>query len=202
MSSNFKNNNTGAYTRQWSLGSTGSGSNSYINSGSASTGSGSSNTTQQASMINNPSKKSGLVPPASTSPPMAANQLTAAQSLELKKKKGWELAKSPAKNILMTGFFLWMIGNGINIFTMPVIIYAVINPIKAIFQVNAMFSRFSDLKDQVMEMKMTYIGIQLLLLGVTLYKCSSMGILPITQSDWISSLPIKKTIEFSSGSWV
>ncbi|KAK5577811.1 hypothetical protein RB653_002759 [Dictyostelium firmibasis] len=140
----------------------------------------------------------------SSSQPQVASQqpqqLTAKQQMDLKVKKGWELAKSPAKNIFMTGFFLWMIGNGINIFTMPVIIYAVINPVKAIFQTNSMFSRFNDCKSDIIQMKLTFVVIQLALLSVTLYKCSSMGLLPITPSDWISSLPIKKAVEYSSGS--
>eukprot|EP01133_Synstelium_polycarpum_P013445 gene13445-15847_t len=93
---------------------------------------------------------------------------------ELKSRKGWELAKSPAKNIMMTGFFLWMIGGGINIFTMPVIIYSVINPIKAIIQTNNVFIRFNDLKGEATRMKITYAVLQLALLGVALYKCSSM----------------------------
>ncbi|EFA85748.1 DUF1077 family protein [Heterostelium album PN500] len=118
----------------------------------------------------------------------------------LMNKKGWEVAKSPAKSIFMTGFLLWMIGSGISIFTMPVIIYSVINPIKAIFQTNNLFSRFKG--NETLQMKITYIAIQLGLLAVALYKCSSMGLLPITPSDWISSLPLKINLDFSSGSFV
>ncbi|KAN0035587.1 hypothetical protein ACTA71_004869 [Dictyostelium dimigraforme] len=192
---NFKNNGeSNTYNRKWTLDISES----------------SSSTSQQQHLKdkNNlplPLTSGGSESPISTSsqPQVASQQpqqLSAKQQMDLKVKKGWELAKSPAKNIFMTGFFLWMIGNGINIFTMPVIIYAVINPVKAIFQTNTMFSRFNDCKGDIIQMKLTFVVIQLVLLSVTLYKCSSMGLLPITPSDWISSLPIKKAIEYSSGS--
>ncbi|EGC34501.1 hypothetical protein DICPUDRAFT_55778 [Dictyostelium purpureum] len=183
--SNFKRASGDVYNRNWVL--------------EAEKGSGGSlqNTPGGLSAIES-STPSGV----SSSGTFVSQQPSTQQSMELKVKKGWELAKSPAKNIFMTGFFLWMIGNGINIFTMPVIIYAVINPVKAILQTNSMFSRFDDCKRDIIQMKITFIAIQLVLLGVTLYKCSSMGLLPITPSDWISSLPIKKNVEFSSGSVV
>ncbi|KAM9966190.1 hypothetical protein ACTFIR_006384 [Dictyostelium discoideum] len=198
---NFKNSGeSNTYSRKWTL--------------DISESSSSSSSSQHLKDKNNlplPLISGGSESPISTSsssssssqPQVASSQpqqLSTKQQMELKAKKGWELAKSPAKNIFMTGFFLWMIGNGINIFTMPVIIYAVINPVKAIFQTNTMFSRFNDCKGDIIQMKLTFVVIQLVLLSVTLYKCSSMGLLPITPSDWISSLPIKKAIEYSSGS--
>ncbi|GAM27545.1 hypothetical protein SAMD00019534_107210 [Acytostelium subglobosum LB1] len=120
----------------------------------------------------------------------------------LMSKKGWEIAKSPIKGIFMNAFILWMIGSAISIFTMPPVIYMVIGPIKAILQTNAVFSRFEVLKREVLLMKLTYIAIQLGLLSVALYKCSSMGLLPITQSDWLSSLPLKINYDAVSGSQI
>ncbi|KAN0022687.1 hypothetical protein ACTFIU_005422 [Dictyostelium citrinum] len=199
---NFKNNNSGesnTYTRKWTL---------DISESSSSSQQQQQQHLKDKNNLPLPLTSGGSESPISTSsssqPQVASSsqpqQLSAKQQMDLKVKKGWELAKSPAKNIFMTGFFLWMIGNGINIFTMPVIIYAVINPVKAIFQTNTMFSRFNDCKGDIIQMKLTFVVIQLVLLSVTLYKCSSMGLLPITPSDWISSLPIKKAIEYSSGS--
>ncbi|KYQ89549.1 DUF1077 family protein [Tieghemostelium lacteum] len=191
MGLNLKENNS---KKRWAI---------DLNGGGALPSSSSSTNSQNA--ISSNSSNSNIAPTGSnklTQQQQQQQQMgehSTQQSMTLKAKKGWELAKSPAKSIFMTGFFLWMVGNGINIFTMPIIIYAVINPIKAIFQTNKMFLRFDDL-NEVLMMKLTYIAIQLVLLGITLYKCSSMGLLPITPSDWIYSLPIKTTKEFSSGS--
>lgn len=51
-------------------------------------------------------------------------------------QKAWEVAKGPGKGILMTAFMLWMAGGGVNIFSMMITMYAIINPVKAIVGTN------------------------------------------------------------------
>lgn len=46
--------------------------------------------------------------------------------------------------------------------------------------------------------KMLYGAINLAGTGVFLYKLRSMGLLPITSSDWVSLLPTRTPVEHSS----
>ena len=54
----------------------------------------------------------------------------------LKMKKAWELALAPAKSIFMTLFMLYMSGNSVQIFSIMITAMTLMNPMKAIFQVN------------------------------------------------------------------
>ena len=66
--------------------------------------------------------------------------------VQLKLKKAKELAWSPAKSFMMTGFMLWMSGNGVHIFPIMITFYAIYNPIKSAFTVGTVFRRFDDVK--------------------------------------------------------
>jgi len=46
--------------------------------------------------------------------------------------------------------------------------------------------------------KLTYIAINLVGVGIIMYKFQSMGLLPITSADWVSLLPERHPAEFSS----
>lgn len=100
------------------------------------------------------------------------------------------IAYGPGKNLLSTAFMLWMSGSSIQIFSIMMTGMALLNPIKAIFSVNDTFRAFEredgvDLKLP----KLIFLGLQLLSLAVGLYKCSTMGLLPLTSADWIGYLP-------------
>lgn len=47
--------------------------------------------------------------------------------------------------------------------------------------------------------RIAYACIQLASIGLGLYKCSSLGLLPTTSSDWLSFLPPKIPLERSYG---
>jgi len=132
-----------------------------------------------------------------------ASRVTKADHSDLKLKKAWEVAKGPGKGILMTAFMLWMAGGGVNIFSMMITVYAIINPVKAIIGTNGVFSKFEDAKGgSLLEPKLVYIGLNVLSLAVAVYKCSTLGLLPTTPSDWIAYFPLKKTTEFSAGGFI
>merc|ERR1712070_534265 len=65
---------------------------------------------------------------------------------QLKIKKAKEQALQPARSFMMTGFMLWMSGNGVHIFSIMITFYAIYNPIKSAFGVNTAFARFCDTK--------------------------------------------------------
>ena len=54
---------------------------------------------------------------------------------ELKNKKAWEVAKSPMSSIFMTGLMTWLSGASVNIFSISITIYTIINAVKGIFSV-------------------------------------------------------------------
>lgn len=73
---------------------------------------------------------------------------------------------------------------------------ALINPLKAIGTMNQTFKPFE--KEEGINLyipKLIYLSLQLLAFGVAVYKCSTMGLLPLTSSDWVSYLPIKPYLE-------
>jgi len=117
----------------------------------------------------------------------------------LRTAKVWEAARSPISTIFMTLFMSWMSGSNVNIFSIMITVYSFINPIKAILSVNEVFSRFEDHNSSLFLPKLTYIGINLVTLSIAVYKCSVLGLLPTTVSDWISYLPMKRAMEYSVG---
>lgn len=102
------------------------------------------------------------------------------------------MAYSPAKNLFTTGFMLWMSGSSIQIFSIMMTGMALINPLKAIVGVNQFFAPFT--KEEGVDVhlpKLIYLLLQLLGVGLALYKCSTMGLLPLTSADWTRYIPVK-----------
>mmetsp|Transcript_17978 Transcript_17978/g.30241 ORF Transcript_17978/g.30241 Transcript_17978/m.30241 type:complete len:131 (-) Transcript_17978:89-481(-) len=118
--------------------------------------------------------------------------------LAAKRRQLSNLAYSPGKGLLTTGFMLWMSGNSIQIFSIMMTGMALFNPLKAIATINETFRPFE--KDDGLNLyipKMTFLALQILSLAVAVYKCSTMGLLPLTSSDWLSYLPDRPFLEHS-----
>lgn len=101
----------------------------------------------------------------------------------------------------------------VQIFSIMMTGMALINPIKAIASTNETFRAFdknqlsntegqkqqdSDSYVDLRLPKLIFVSIQILALALAVYKCSMMGLLPLTSADWISYLPIIKNIEHSA----
>jgi len=121
------------------------------------------------------------------------------QNTDLKIKKAWEVAQSPFKNIFMTLFMAWMAGSSVHIFSIMITLYSFINPMKAILGTNEAFARFEEPGTSLILQKLSYIAVNLITVGIAVYKCSVLGLLPTTVSDWVHYLPVKQPYEFSSG---
>jgi len=67
----------------------------------------------------------------------------------------------------------------------------------ALFSVNQQFARYSDSNVDITLPKLVFFVLNLVGVGVGLYKCQTLGILPST-SDWVTDV-IRKPIEFSAG---
>ena len=116
--------------------------------------------------------------------------MTAEMQLAAKQRHVNNMAYAPGKNLLTTAFMLWMSGSSIQIFSIMMTGMALINPIKALFTINEPFKPFE--KEEGIDLKMPkliFASLQILALGVALYKCSTMGLLPLTSADWVSYLP-------------
>ncbi|KAI8618102.1 hypothetical protein BC830DRAFT_1110275, partial [Chytriomyces sp. MP71] len=137
----------------------------------------------------------------------------------LKMKKSWDTALGPLKQAPMQGFMLYMSGNSVQIYSIMVTVMLFQNALRGIFSTEQAFARFettdttadttsSDKKaskssQSLLLPKVVYVFAQLVLMGLGLYKCHSMGLLPTSHSDWLSFLEPKRVVEFSThGSFI
>lgn len=106
----------------------------------------------------------------------------------LKLKKAWEVALAPVKSLPMTFFMMYMSGNSLQIFSIMMVYMAFKNPIMGLVGTNQAFERFeSDTnKGKILQVKLAYIVMQLIALGVGIWKVNGMGLLPTTRSDWLA----------------
>jgi hypothetical protein len=108
------------------------------------------------------------------------------------------LAYSPGKSLLTTGFMLYMSGTTVQIFSIMMLGMALVNPCKAIATVSETFKPYE--KEEGLSLyipKLTFLALQVLSLGVAVYKCSTMGLLPLTSADWVSYLPERPFAEYA-----
>lgn len=121
----------------------------------------------------------------------------------LKRKRAQTMAMAPGQQLLLTAFMMWMSGGGVHIFSIMIVGMGLITPIKGIMGTNAYFAPLlvggGNENLDLTQPKLIYVGFQLLGLGIALYKCYTMGLLPLSSADWISLLETKRNLEFSSG---
>ncbi|KAI1108712.1 hypothetical protein F5Y14DRAFT_70631 [Nemania sp. NC0429] len=115
-------------------------------------------------------------------------QPTAEEMDTLKLKKAWEVALAPIKSLPMTFFMMYMSGNSLQIFSIMMVYMAFKNPIVGLFGTSQAFERFeSDTnKAKILQVKLAYVAMQLVALGVGIWKVNGMGLLPTTRSDWLA----------------
>ncbi|KAJ3052189.1 hypothetical protein HK097_006741 [Rhizophlyctis rosea] len=132
----------------------------------------------------------------------------------LKLKKAWDAALAPAKNIPMNAFMLWMSGNSVQIFSILMTAMLLFNSAKATVAVSSVFQKFAITPraphkpstpiaqlaaDPLLPAKLTYIIMQLACLGLGVWKCGKMGLLPTAQSDWLAFMGRKEVSFFGKG---
>jgi hypothetical protein len=52
------------------------------------------------------------------------------------------------------------------------------------------------------QQKLVFVALNLVALGLGIWKCSSLGLLPTTVSDWATFESVGKNTEFAGGSYV
>ncbi|CDO68916.1 hypothetical protein BN946_scf185000.g59 [Trametes cinnabarina] len=111
---------------------------------------------------------------------------------ELKAKRAWDLAFSPAKSLPMQAFMLYMSGGGVQIFSMGIVFMLLSSPFKNLASINSAFAPFAPASSSPKSLgtlslqKIAYIFCNLLTLALGLWKCRSMGLLPTGTGDWLA----------------
>jgi ER membrane protein complex subunit 4 len=98
----------------------------------------------------------------------------------LKLKKAWEVALAPVKQIPMTAIMMYMSGNSLQIFSIMMVFMAFKNPLVGLMNTNAAFEKFQSKSNgfEMLQTKLVYIAMQILSLGVGVWKVNAMGLLP------------------------
>ncbi|MCJ1335522.1 hypothetical protein MMC09_000793 [Bachmanniomyces sp. S44760] len=118
----------------------------------------------------------------------------------LKLKKSWELALAPAKALPMNAVMMYMSGNTLQIFSIMMVFMLFKNPVQGLLQTQQVFSRFESegTRGRMWLVKVTYVLLNLLALGLGVWKVNGMGLLPTTRSDWLAweteRVPLEHTI--------
>ncbi|KAF9484911.1 DUF1077-domain-containing protein [Pholiota conissans] len=110
----------------------------------------------------------------------------------LKEKRAWDAAIGPAKSLPMQAFMLYMSGGGVQVFSIGIVFMLLLSPFKNIAGMNEAFAQYAPTSKPSNSIatlplqKIVYILCNLLTLGVGLWKCRSMGLLPTGTGDWLA----------------
>jgi hypothetical protein len=99
---------------------------------------------------------------------------------QLKLKKAWELALAPAKQLPMNAIGMYMSGNSLQIFSIMMVMMLFKGPITAMFNINGTFQRLESEgnRQQMVMVKLAFVGCNLLALALGIWKVNGMGLLP------------------------
>ncbi|KAF8894757.1 hypothetical protein BD779DRAFT_1502757 [Infundibulicybe gibba] len=156
-------------------------------------------TTLEYSTLETSSKWKNLPPPPGFSKSVTSGNTQVAASGITRveqpagEKRAWDLALSPAKSLPMQAFMLYMSGGGVQIFSMGIVFMLLLSPFKNVAGINDAFAPFAPSTAHSPKslttlplQKIAYIACNLLTLGVGLWKCRSMGLLPTGTGDWLA----------------
>jgi len=129
----------------------------------------------------------------------ARKQPTTEETDTLKLKKAWEVALAPIKQLPMTAIMMYMSGNGLQIFSIMMVIMAFKNPIMGLMATNSAFTRFESegTKAQLLQVKAVYVAMQLVAMALGVWKVNGMGLLPTTRSDWLAWESAREPLEYA-----
>ncbi|KAL9592689.1 MAG: hypothetical protein Q9179_006471, partial [Wetmoreana sp. 5 TL-2023] len=95
-------------------------------------------------------------------------------------KKSWEVALAPAKQLPMNAIMMYMSGNSLQIFSIMMVFMLFKNPIQGLLQTNTVFTRYESpkTKSKMWVVKAVYVLMNLVALGLGIWKVNGMGLLP------------------------
>ena len=88
----------------------------------------------------------------------------------------------------MNAIMMYMSGNSLQIFSIMMVFMLFKNPLTGLMQTNEVFRRYETEgnKETMLAVKGCYVLMQLLALGLGVWKVNGMGLLPTTRSDWLA----------------
>ncbi|KAJ8867198.1 hypothetical protein PR048_030993 [Dryococelus australis] len=101
------------------------------------------------------------------------------------------------ETVPMNLFFMYMAGNSISIFPIMMVGMFIMRPVKALFTIQNTFKMIEG--SHAMGQKFVYLLGNVICVAVALYKCHSMGLLPLHTSDWLAFVEPQTRIEYSGG---
>ncbi|KAF2748662.1 transmembrane protein 85 [Sporormia fimetaria CBS 119925] len=106
----------------------------------------------------------------------------------LKMKKAWELAIAPAKQLPMNAIGMYMTGNSLQIFSIFMVFTLFKTPVMAVLALQRTFAPFETpgTSGRMIGVKLVYVLMNLMMLGLGVWKVNKMGLLPTTRSDWLA----------------
>lgn len=98
----------------------------------------------------------------------------------LKIKKSWEVALAPAKQLPMNAIMMYMSGNSLQIFSIMMVFMLFKNPLQGLLQTNQVFVKYETprTKSKMWAVKAVYVLMNLVALGLGIWKVNGMGLLP------------------------
>lgn len=107
---------------------------------------------------------------------------------ELKLKKAWDIALSPAKSIPMNLVMSYMTGNSLQLIPIMTAVMLFWNPLKAIFtSTNIQFKTLGTKSNyEFLYLKVIYVMSQVACMSIGIWKLHSMGLISNSESDWLS----------------
>ena len=88
----------------------------------------------------------------------------------------------------MTFITLYMSGSSLQIFSIMTVFMAFKSPLMGLLNTTSAFARFEtpETRAQLVMVKALYVLMQVVALGVGVWKVNAMGLLPTTRSDWLA----------------
>lgn len=111
-----------------------------------------------------------------------------AQLDQLKIKKAWEFATSPAKNIPMNLIMSYMTGNSLQVIPIMMTLMLLWSPLSAIFtETSRGFKAYTTEKNksELRLPKLVFIVCHLANAAIGVWKLDKMGIIPYREADWM-----------------
>lgn len=117
---------------------------------------------------------------------------------ELKVRKAWEIATSPAKNIPMNLIMSYMTGNSLQMIPIMMTLMLFWNPLRAIFtETGVAFQDLSNERnstDMIMP-RVVFVLCHLANTGIGVWKLNKMGLVPNSEADWLAWKDGAKVVE-------
>ncbi|XP_039267898.1 ER membrane protein complex subunit 4-like [Styela clava] len=113
-------------------------------------------------------------------------------------KKGWDVALAPIKSLPMNVFLMYMSGNTISIFPIMMVGMMFFRPVQALMGIKNTMKMLERARQYYLLTLVFMLG-NIMAIGLAVYKCHSMGLLPTHESDWLAFVSPLERKEYVSG---